>query len=241
MSQTANTATVNADTNTAVNPDASAPSSRKTGKQAEKARETRQRILKAAISIFAELGYAGARIDRISKAANSNDRMIYYYFGNKEQLFIAVLEAVYQGFLDAEQGLQLNLAKPLDALDDIVSFTFHYYLEHREFVAILGDENLHQARHSRQSERIAHISSGIQGQLGKVVEAGQQQGLFIANIDVAMLYLTVSSLTYFYCSNQYTLGVFMNLDLTDNGLREYWLQHIKQVVRKSVLASGESE
>ncbi|WP_221794227.1 TetR/AcrR family transcriptional regulator [Oceanobacter mangrovi] len=214
----------------------SAPTQRNNSKQAQKARETRQRILQAAVQVFSEEGFAGARIDRISRAANSNDRMIYYYFGNKEQLFIAVLESVYQGFLDAEQQLQLNLDDPWQALEQIITFTFDYYLEHREFVAILGDENLHQAKHSRQSEHIQQISSGIQSQLARVVAAGQQQGLLRADIDISMLYLTISSLTYFYCSNQYTLSVFMNQDLNSDSFRQQWRANAIEVVRDTVKA-----
>ncbi|MGI9025890.1 MAG: TetR/AcrR family transcriptional regulator, partial [Burkholderiaceae bacterium] len=50
------------------------------------AQETRNSILRAATRVFARHGYDGGRVEQISKAAKSYDRMIYYYFGSKEGL-----------------------------------------------------------------------------------------------------------------------------------------------------------
>jgi len=69
---------------------------------------TRENILRAAIDIFAKNGFAGARVEKISKAAGSTDRMIYYYFGSKERLFVAVLETIYKELGDAEASLDLS-------------------------------------------------------------------------------------------------------------------------------------
>jgi AcrR family transcriptional regulator len=51
---------------------------------------TRARLLDAAFEEFAQHGLAGARVDRIAEAAQANKRLIYVYYGNKEQLFDAV-------------------------------------------------------------------------------------------------------------------------------------------------------
>ncbi|WP_329200966.1 MULTISPECIES: TetR/AcrR family transcriptional regulator [unclassified Streptomyces] len=53
---------------------------------------TRARLLDAAFAEFAAYGIAGARVDRIAEAAQANKRLIYVYFGNKEELFDAVLQ-----------------------------------------------------------------------------------------------------------------------------------------------------
>lgn len=52
---------------------------------------TKARLLDAAFTEFATYGIAGARVDRIAEAAGANKRLIYAYFGNKEQLFDEVL------------------------------------------------------------------------------------------------------------------------------------------------------
>jgi AcrR family transcriptional regulator len=51
---------------------------------------SRARLLEAAFEEFAQYGLAGARVDRIAEAAQANKRLIYVYYGNKEQLFDAV-------------------------------------------------------------------------------------------------------------------------------------------------------
>ncbi|MCW2786686.1 MAG: TetR/AcrR family transcriptional regulator [Marmoricola sp.] len=57
---------------------------------------TRQRLLVAALAEFAELGIAGARVDRIAKVASANKAQIYHYFGSKEALFEAAFEMIVQ-------------------------------------------------------------------------------------------------------------------------------------------------
>lgn len=212
----------------------------RTGKRAQQARETREKILKAAVKVFAEDGFSGGRIDRISKEADSNDRMIYYYFGNKEKLFLEVLESIYLAFNEAERRLDLDLSDPVEALKGIVRFTFTYYLAHPEFVAILNDENLHRGRHSRQSNNIQNISGDIQSNLKPVFEEGQKRGLFRPDVSVRNLYLTISALTYFYCSNQHTLTIFMNQDFKSPEFQSQWLNHIIDVTLNSVMIRGES-
>ncbi|MDB4836977.1 TetR family transcriptional regulator [Marinomonas sp.] len=207
------------------------------GKRAQQARDTKHKILQAAIKVFAEDGFSGGRIERISREANSNDRMIYYYFGNKEKLFLAVLEATYLAFYDAENALELSDSSPIEAVKEIVAFTFRYYLDHPEFVAILNDENLHRAKHSSQSENIRNISGNIQGNLAPLLEVGQQSGLFRKEVTASHLYLTISALTYFYCSNQHTLTVFVGKDFQNSAFQHEWLKHISDVVIRSVIAN----
>src|SRR5215470_10300608 len=108
---------------------------------------TRARILKAARTEFMRHGYSGARIGRISSAARSSDRMIYYYFGSKEALYIAVLEGVYTGLGAAESRLVLDESRPVEALRTLIAFTWQYYLAHPEFVALLSNENLQRGKH----------------------------------------------------------------------------------------------
>ena len=64
-------------------------------------------ILDIATREFADRGYNGARVDEIATKTRTTKRMIYYYFGSKEQLYIAVLERVYQQIRTAEQALDV--------------------------------------------------------------------------------------------------------------------------------------
>lgn len=94
---------------------------RKPGVRELAAQETQENILRAATRIFAKHGFSGGRVDQISKAAKSHDRMIYYYFGSKEGLYIAVLEDLYRRFNDAEAALKFNVDKPEEALVAVIS------------------------------------------------------------------------------------------------------------------------
>ena len=114
---------------------------------------TRARILDAATWEFARFGLGGARVDRIAARAAANKRMLYYYFGDKDALFLAVLENAYARIRSAEHELRLLDTPPVAAVARLVEFTWRYYLEHPEFLTLLNSENLHRARHLKQSSK----------------------------------------------------------------------------------------
>lgn len=120
---------------------------------------TRERILKAARLEFAKKGLAGARVDEIADRAEINKRMLYVYFGNKEDLFLAVLEGAYADIRTAEQKLELEHLEPIEALTTLVRFTWSYDLKHPEFLRLINSENLHRTRHLKRSARIKEMHS----------------------------------------------------------------------------------
>src|SRR5262245_20043239 len=111
-------------------------------------------ILASARDEFSQRGLAGARMDSIAERAGLNKRLIYYYFGSKDDLCLAVLEGTSASIRQAEQRLHLEDVEPVEAIRRLVSFTWHYYLEHPEFITLLNSENLHRAVHLKRSERI---------------------------------------------------------------------------------------
>src|SRR6478672_5348684 len=102
------------------------------------AERTEAGILAAATAEFARYGLGGARVDRIAERAGANKRMLYYYFGSKEALFLAVLEESYAAIRSAERDLDLEHRDPREALKRLVAFTWRYYLEHPEFMTLLN-------------------------------------------------------------------------------------------------------
>src|SRR5580698_1635288 len=151
---------------------------RATGIRAKQAQDTRAKILKAAIKVFAKQGYASGRVESISKAARSHDRMIYYYFGSKEQLFVEVLETIYSQFNEAESRLALDLDDPVHGLQQMVEFVWQYYLDHPEFVTLLSSENLHQGKHSKQSSKLREMSGYAISVVQTVLDAGKAKDVF---------------------------------------------------------------
>jgi AcrR family transcriptional regulator len=209
--------------------------SKNTGIRAQQAEETRARILKAAVMVFTRDGYSGGRIEKISAEAESNDRMIYYYFGSKEKLFVKVLEHTYEQFNLAEATLQLDPATPVETLRQLVAFVWDYYVSHPEFVAILSIENLHKGKHAKQSSELRRLSGEAVGVLRPIIEAGQQRGLFRDDVDIRHVYLMIASLCYFYNSNLHTLTSFLGHDLAAQGERQDWLAFIQDLVVRGVM------
>lgn len=205
-----------------------------TGVRAQQADQTRARILQAAITVFTRDGYSGGRIEKISAEAESNDRMIYYYFGSKEKLFVKVLEHTYEQFNRAESLLSLDPSTPSETLRQLVAFIWDYYVSHPEFVAILSIENLHKGKHARQSGELRRLSGEAVGVLRPIIDAGQAQGLFRQDLDIKHVYLMIASLCYFYNSNLHTLSSFLGQDMAAAGERTDWLAFIQDLVMRGV-------
>ncbi len=201
-----------------------------------RAHTTRQAILKAATRIFAKSGFDGGRIDSISKASRTHDRMIYYYFGSKENLFIEVLKTVYQQMNEAEAKLCIDLSDPVRALTRLVHFMWHHYLEHPEFLTLLNTENLHRGKYLKKSARFHELLPPGIAMLESFLEIGVEQGIFRDDMRARDLYISIASLGYFYLSNRYTLSAFLDQDMMASEALDHWRAHSTPVVLRSVLA-----
>jgi AcrR family transcriptional regulator len=196
---------------------------------------TRDAILRAAIQVFSKSGFEGGRIESISKLSRTHDRMIYYYFGSKESLFIEVLKTIYQRMNEAEAALQIDIEDPAAALTAIVHFTWHYYLKHPELITLLNTENLHKGKHLKKSGKMTELVSPALGMLDQILQAGAAQGLFRDDVRARDLYIAIASLGYFYLSNHYTLNAFLSEDLIDKGELVHWEGFITDIVLRSVM------
>ena len=191
---------------------------------------TRAKILEGALQEFARYGLGGARVDRIAERAAANKRMIYYYFGSKEALFLAALEESYVQIRSAERGLDLEHRDPREALRRLVEFTWTYYLEHPEFMTLLNSENLHMGRHVRKSRRVQEMHSPLVETLGAILRRGETQGLFRAGVDPVQLYISIAGEGYFYLSNRYTLSRIFDRDLMAPRALAERSRHITQMI-----------
>ena len=200
--------------------------------------QTQRRILRAARNEFMRHGYSGARIERISRAARSSDRMIYYYFQSKEALYLEVLESDYVELGEAESALALDPSRPLEALDQLIAFTWRYYLGHPEFVALLSNENLMRGAHITKSVKVTLLSRPVIEILGTILAEGERQGVFRRGLDVKKVYLTLAALGYFYLSNRFTLSSFLGTDLMQPSECDAWLAEIRRVMMAAVGAAG---
>jgi AcrR family transcriptional regulator len=206
------------------------------GPREKAAQATRDAILKAATKVFAKHGYDGGSIEKISRAARSYDRMIYYYFGSKEGLFIEVLEDAYRRFNEAESTLVIDAAQPVQALETIVRFMWTYYQQHPEFISLLNTENLHRGTHIAKSLRASDYSSEALAVLHSVLRAGAEQGVFRRDIAARDLYLMIAAMGYFYLSNRHTLSAFLGEALEAAPALQHWEAFLIDAVRRTVAA-----
>jgi TetR/AcrR family transcriptional regulator, upper aerobic nicotinate degradation pathway regulator len=204
-------------------------------KALSQAQQTRDRILQAATAVFAQHGLGGGRVKLIARAAKSNERMIYYYFGSKERLFIAVLEQVYRQMWEAENALQLDRAPPVQAIKSMIDFTLDHYLSHPEMLTILNNENLHRGRYVSKSKELKRLSSPALDLMGRIYERGVRDGVFQAGLNPIQLYLSILALNYFYVSNRYTLSAYLGIDLAGEQLNS-WRCWVSEVIVRAIKA-----
>jgi AcrR family transcriptional regulator len=186
---------------------------RKAAPRPRDADSTRQRILAAATVEFGRKGLGGGRVDEIAKRSKANQRMIYHYFGSKELLFTAVLEAAYSDIRSAEQKLHLDELDPTEAIATLVRFTWSYYLEHPEFLSLVNSENLHRARHLKTSETIRKVSGKFVQMVKAILDRGAAGGQFREGIDPVQLNITIAAIGYYSLTNRFTGSILFDRDL----------------------------
>lgn len=194
------------------------------------AKRTEASILAAATEEFARHGLGGARVDRIAELARSNKRMLYYYFGSKDALFLAVLENAYAGIRRAEEGLNLLDTDPVDGVRRLIEFTWKYFTDHPEFLVLLNSENLHAARHLKRSRQIRGMNSPLIETLTILLRRGQRSGEFRSKVDPLQLYISIAGLSYFFLSNSHTLSAVFGRDLFSAPQRKSRLEHMSALV-----------
>lgn len=170
-------------------------------------------ILEVATREFADKGLAGARIDEIAAATRTSKRMLYYYFGNKEGLYVAVLEEAYRRIRHIETELHLEDLPPEDALRKLVGFTYDYQLANPDFIRLVMNENMHRGEFLAQSKSIQQLNVPAINGLRAVYERGVKAGLFRKDVDPVDLHMSISALCFFNVSNRHTFALIFKRDL----------------------------
>jgi len=223
---------------------AATPKAKRAGAAKSKARlepvrdaeRTQQAILAAAEAEFSSKGLAGARVDVIAEQAGANKRMMYYYFGSKDDLYLAVLERAYGAMREKERDLNLADLDPLEAIKTLVHFKFDYYVEHQSIISLLAGENLSGATFLKRSRKLRDMQTSLVGVIQRVLAAGEAKGVIRKGLDPLHLYLSISALGYFYFSNAATLSVAFGRQLLSAPERNERRQHCVDVIMSYVTA-----
>lgn len=174
---------------------------------------TRANLLKVATEAFAESGYAGTKVDEIADRTHTTKRMIYYYFGSKEKLYLAVLENAYRGIREAEQAVHVGDLDPVDAVRRIAELTYDHHLNHSEFIRLVSIENIHRGSFIRRLEPLRELNSTALDVLDDALSRGRENGVLRADVDALDVHLLISSYCFFQVANQHTFGFLFDHDL----------------------------
>ncbi|MDE2198208.1 MAG: TetR family transcriptional regulator [Rhodospirillales bacterium] len=210
---------------------AAAPAARRATGRTHDPEGVRANILEVATREFAEKGFSGARVDEIAAKTDTSKRMIYYYFTDKEGLFVAVLERAYAGIRSIELNLNLEGLCPVEALRRLAAFTFDYQNTNPYFVRLVMIENIHNGVHIGRSERLRQLNLSVLRVLEDVYRRGVQTGVFRAGVDVVDLHMTISALSFFNVSNRQTFSKIFKHDMASRAA----LARRREVVAETVL------
>lgn len=163
-------------------------------------------ILAAARREFAENGLSGARIQRIVDGTRTSKRMIFYYFGDKDGLYRAVLEDAYRKVRRQEAALDLDGLTPEEALARLVAFTFDHHAANPDFIRLVAIENIHGARHLSDLPGLAETNRGAIAVLERIHAAGVAAGRFRDDVRPLDLHWHISALCFFNVANRATFS-----------------------------------
>jgi shikimate dehydrogenase len=180
---------------------------------------TKRNIIDVATEEFAAQGYSGARVDEIAAKTRTSKRMIYYYFGGKEQLYLAVLEEAYRSIRELEESLDTENCSATEAIRRLIDATFDHDERNPNFIRLVSIENIHRARHLKHSAQLREINASVIATLRRILERGRAEGVFRRDVDPIDLHLAISSFCFFRVANQYTFGALFNRDLAEPAVR----------------------
>jgi AcrR family transcriptional regulator len=185
---------------------------------------TRADILAVATKEFADQGYAGARINEIAAKTSTTKRMIYYYFGGKEGLYVAVLEQAYSRIRSLEQQLDVEHLDPVEAIRELAGLTFDHHESHPDFIRLVSIENIHHAEHIARSEVLSGLANPALVVLGVILQRGRDAGVFREDVDALDVHQVISAFCVFRTANRHTWGAIFGRDMLAPGLRDHQRQ-----------------
>jgi TetR/AcrR family transcriptional regulator len=173
---------------------------------------TRKKLLTAARREFAQSGLAGARVDEIADRAGVNKQLVYHYFGDKDALYLAVLEWVYEEIRTQERKLNLEGLPPERAIKKLIESSFDHLAAHPDFI----------------------MHSPLVSMVSKILKQGVRAGTFRKGINPVHLYISIAGLSYFFFSNTPTLSAIFGKDLASPAAKRARRKHVVDLVMQAL-------
>jgi AcrR family transcriptional regulator len=183
------------------------------------AARTRAELLSVATDVFSETGYNGARVDVIAERTSTTKRMIYYYFGGKEGLYLAALEEAYREIRTAEQELDVSELEPLEAIRALAELTFDHHHRHRAFVRLVAVENIHHGGFIRRIDGLRSLSNPVATLLDDLLARGVEAGEVRNDVDAIDVHMAISAFCVFQIANNATFGHLFARDMASSNVR----------------------
>lgn len=196
---------------------------------------TRRNIIEVAAAEFAMNGLSGARVDEIAAKTGSAKRMIYYYFKDKEGLYLAVLEEAYRKMRTTEATLELGHLPPVAALRKLVEFTFDHHNANADFIRLVMIENIHHAEYLSRSEVIQDLNVSAIGEVESIYSRGVSEGVFRKDLSPVELHWQISALCFFNVSNRATFSKIFRVDLGSRRSQASLRERAVEMVLRNVL------
>ena len=204
------------------------------------AKRTREEILNVATREFADRGYSGARVDEIAARTATTKRMIYYYFGGKEQLYIACLERSYATIRAAEQRVDVEHLDPTAAIRRLAELTFDHHEANPDFIKLVSFENIVEGEHMARSKALLNLNTPAIEVISRILKRGYADGVFRRRVDAIDLHMMISSFCFFRVSNRYTFRAIFGRDMMDTRLRRRYRRALGDMVVEYLSASPEA-
>lgn len=199
---------------------------------------TKGQILEAALTEFAAYGYDGSKIHIIAQRAACNPRMIYHYFGSKDELYLAALRQIYAEIRAKEADLNLDALPPREAIVRLAEFTFDFFDQNGPFVNIIRSENLLGGQFVRQIPEITDISNPLIDKIADVLQRGIAEGVFRARIDPLQLYVSIVALSAHHINAAHTLSTTFGTDVMAADWRNARRSHVVTLVSSALATEG---
>lgn len=200
------------------------------------AASTRRKLLIAARQEFARNGLAGARVVDIAAQAGVNKQLVYHYFGDKDAIYSAVLEWIYDEIRRYGNALKLQGLSPDRAIRKLIESSFDYLAGHPDFILLLNDENRSGATRAQASIRLTEMNSPLPGMIAKTLAQGVRAGIFRKGINATQLFISIAGLSYFYFSGMPALSAFLKKDLATTAALRMRRRHVVDLVMQSLRA-----
>ncbi len=212
------------------------PSEVAAGPAVRDAERTRSEILDVATHEFADKGYAGARVDEIAAKTRTTKRMIYYYFGGKEQLYIAALERAYAGIRTLERQVDVEHLDPAEAIRQLAGLTFDHHEANPDFIRLVSIENIHRAQHLMRSAILPGLAAPALEVLTRILDRGRADGRFRADVDPLDVHMVISAFCVFRTANRYTFNAIFKRDMLDVDRRRHYRTMLGDLVLEYLTA-----